>query len=153
MARRGRKPTGAQLVERLDGSAHAKNRLEAILETLSGQRTIPDACERLGIQETMFHKMRSQVLQTALSRLEPRPLGRPPQAISPEAQRIAELEDELARQQIKLRAAHVRQELAEKLPRIAAPASRPGKKTTRGVPRSRPRRVKRTARSPHLGNR
>ena len=83
MARRGRKPTGANLVERLEGSERAKTRLKAILETLSGQRTIPDACEELGIQESMFHRVRSEVLQTALDRLEPRPLGRPPRQPSP----------------------------------------------------------------------
>jgi hypothetical protein len=77
MARRGRKPTGGLLVERLEGSEHAKSRLKVIVETLSGQTTIPDACALLGIQESMFHKMRAQVLQAALSRLEPRPLGRP----------------------------------------------------------------------------
>jgi len=71
------------LVERLDGSERAKTRLRVILETLSGQRTIPDACEELGIQETMFHRVRSEVLQTALDRLEPRPLGRPPRQVSP----------------------------------------------------------------------
>jgi hypothetical protein len=99
----------------------------------------------LGIQETMFHKMRSQVLQTALSRLEPRPLGRPPQLPSLEAQQIAELEDELARQRTELKAAQIRQELAEKLPRIARSAGRPGKKTTRGVRPSRAHRIARTA--------
>jgi hypothetical protein len=128
MARRGRKPTGAQLVEHLEGSEHAKSRLKVILETLSGRRTIPDACEALGIQESMFHKIRSQVLQTALGRLEPRPLGRPPQLSSPEAQRVAELEAELARQRVDLKAAQIRQELAEGLPRRGTPANGPGKK-------------------------
>jgi hypothetical protein len=37
MARRGRKPTGANLVEHLEGSPRAKTRLKAILETLSGE--------------------------------------------------------------------------------------------------------------------
>ena len=86
-------------MERLEGSEHAKIRLKVILETLSGQRTIPDACDELGIQESMFHQLRSEVLQTALGRLEPRPIGRPPHTPSPEDQRVAELEEEnLARQ-------------------------------------------------------
>ena len=82
MARRGRKPTGTNLVEHLDGSERAKTRLKAILETLSGARSIPEVCEDLGINESMFHRVRSEVLQTALERLEPRPLGRPPQAVA-----------------------------------------------------------------------
>ena len=135
MSRRGRKPTGPNLVERLEGSERAKARLKIILETLSGQRTIPDACDELGIQESMFHRVRSEVLQTALSRLEPRPLGRPPQRPPPHDLRVAELEEENLRLHIELKAAEVRRELAEKLPRLAKPqnanpAAKPGKKTT-----------------------
>jgi hypothetical protein len=135
MARRGRKPIGVQLVEHLDGSERAKSRLKAILETLSGERSIPDACEELGIQESMFHRVRSEVLQTALSRLEPRPLGRPPQRPPPRDLRVAELEEENLRLHIELKASEVRRELAEKLPRLAKrpdaePASEQGKKTT-----------------------
>ena len=130
MTRRGRKPTGPQLVERLEGSEHAKTRLTAILETLTGQWTIPDACEKLAIQDSMFHKMRSEVLQTALGRLEPRPLGRLPQHLSPEDQRVLALEEENRQLRIELKAAQIRQELAEKLPRLAHPAAPPGEKTT-----------------------
>jgi hypothetical protein len=130
MARRGRKPTGPQLVERLDGSSHAKTRLRVILETLAGRRTIPDACEELGIQETMFHKLRCEVLQTALNRLEPRPLGRPPQQLSPHDRRVAELEEENHSLRVEMKAAQIRQELAENLPRLSRPANGPGKKTT-----------------------
>ena len=50
MTRRGRKPLGAQLVDRLEGSEHAKIRLKVILETLAGRQTIPEACDELGIQ-------------------------------------------------------------------------------------------------------
>jgi hypothetical protein len=130
MARRGRKPTGANLVEHLEGSQRAKTRLKAILETLSGQRTIPEVCQELGIQETMFHRVRAEVLQTALSRLEPRPLGRPPQQLSPHDRRIAEVEEENHSLRVELKAAQIRQELAESLPRLSRPASGPGKKTT-----------------------
>jgi hypothetical protein len=130
MAPRGRKPTGAQLVEHLDGSTRAKTRLKAILETVSGQCTIPDACEELGIQESMFHKMRGEVLQTALGRLEPRPPGRRPQQPSPEEQRITALQTENQRLELELKASEVRRELAESLHRLSRPAEGPGKKTT-----------------------
>ena len=134
MARRGRKPTGTNLVEHLDGSERAKTRLKAILETLSGARSIPEVCEDLGINESMFHRVRSEVLQTALERLEPRPLGRPRQESPPEELRLAEMEEENLRLQMELKAAEVRRELAEKLPRLgkseAPPACQEGKKTT-----------------------
>jgi hypothetical protein len=129
MSRRGRKPTGANLVEHLEGSERAKTRLKVILETLSGQRTIPDACNELGIQESMFHRVRNEVLQTALGRLEPRPLGRPPQHTPPHDSHLAELEEENLRLRAELKAAEVRRELAQNLPRLARPAMQPGKKT------------------------
>ncbi len=145
MTRRGRKPLGAQLVDRLEGSEHAKIRLKVILETLAGRQTIPEACNELGIQESMLHRVRSEVLQTALGRLEPRPMGRPPHASSPQDQRVAELQEENLRLQAKLRAAEIRRELAEKLPGVSKPAAGPGKKTPHSVPRSQKRRPKRTA--------
>lgn len=144
MARRGRKPLGAQLVDRLEGSEHAKIRLKVILETLAGRQTIPDACDELGIQESMLHRVRSEVLQTALSRLEPRPMGRPPHATSLEGQRVAALEEEILHLQAELQASEIRRELAEKLPGLSKSAARPGKKTTRSVPRSQKRHPKRT---------
>jgi hypothetical protein len=118
MARRGRKPTGTNLVERLEGSERAKIRLKAILETLSGERSIPEVCQELGIQESMFHRVRGEVLQTALDRLEPRPLGRRPQEILPQDLRVAELEEDNLRLQMELKTTEVRRELAEKLPRL-----------------------------------
>ncbi len=149
MPRRGRKPTGTNLVEHLEGSERAKARLKAILETLSGQRSIPEVCGELGIQESMFHRVRSEVLQTALDRLEPRPLGRPPRQVSPQDVREAELEEKNLRLQLELKAAEVRRELAEKLPRLAKPqninpAAEPGKKTTVRSKNRRRKRLQRT---------
>jgi hypothetical protein len=138
MTRRGRKPTGAQLVERLEGSTHAKGRLKVILETLSGSKTIPQACAELGIQESMFHKLRSQVLQTAVDRLEPRPAGRKPQFTSAEVQRIEELEAELLQTQIDLQAAQIRRELAQTLPRLSRPRRPPAETATGAEPRQDP---------------
>ena len=134
------------LVERLDGSERAKTRLRVILETLSGQRTIPDACEELGIQETMFHRVRSEVLQTALDRLEPRPLGRPPRQVSLQDGRISELKDENLQLRVELKAADIRNELAEKLPRLANPVAGLRKKTTKPATKRRRKRLKQSPR-------
>jgi len=142
MTRRGRKPSGAQLVDHLAGSEHAKGRLKIILETLSGQKSIPDACAELGIQESMFHKMRAQMLQTAVDRLEPRPAGRKPQVTSAEAPRIEELEADLTQTRFELKAADSRRELAEALPRLGRGRESPGKKTTRSRRTSQGRRKK-----------
>ena len=153
MTRRGRKPTGTNLLEHLEGSERAKARLKAILETLSGQRSIPEVCQELGIQESMFHRVRSEVLQTALDRLEPRPLGRPPLPVSPQDVRSVELEAENRHLQLELKAAEVRRELAEKLPRLAkppetSPAPQSLKKTTAQALKRRRKRLQRNPNHP-----
>lgn len=123
----GRKPLGPELVQHLEGSAHAKERFQAMLETLVGRSTIAEACERLGIGEAMFHRLRIEALQAGLNRLEPRPIGRPPQETSSEAARVAELEDQLRQADEQRRIAEVRLEAAEIL---AAPQEEAQKKTT-----------------------
>jgi hypothetical protein len=153
MTRRGRKPTGTNLVEHLEGSGRAKARLKAILDTLSGQRSIPEVCEELGIQESMFHRVRSEVLQTALDRLEPRPLGRPPQPQLPQDLRTVKLEEENRHLQLELKAAAVRRELAEKLPRLAKPqntdpAAGLQKKTTARLSQRHRKRLQRNTNHP-----
>jgi Helix-turn-helix domain len=77
MERRGRKPLALRHLDKLQGSAHAKQRMAILLKTLEGACTIPEACRELGIGESRFHELREQWLQEALELLEPRPLGRP----------------------------------------------------------------------------
>ena len=126
MTRAGRKPLGPQLVERLEGSQHAKRRLQVMLETVAGTRSIPEACQTLGIGESMFHRLRAEVLQTALDRLEPRPLGRPRRGNTAETQQVNALEQEVEELRTELQTSQVREELAQILPAIVRP---PLKKT------------------------
>jgi hypothetical protein len=155
MTRRGRKPTGANLVDHLEGSERAKARLKAILETLSGTRSIPEVCAELGIRESMFHRVRSEVLQTALGRLEPRPLGRPPLETPSQELQAAELEAEILRMQREVKAAEVRRELAENLPRLGKPQAREAalearKKTTARERKRLRKRLQRNTNHPQL---
>ena len=46
---KGRKTLGPKLARNLNASEHARERLEVILSTLTGERTIPAAGEQLGI--------------------------------------------------------------------------------------------------------
>ena len=114
----GRKPTGPPLVHHLDGSEGAKERWEVILETVAGTTTIRKACDRLGIGEAMFHRLRTRALQAGLSGLEPRPIGRPSRRRSPEDRRIAELEEELQEKDAELEATEVRLEIAQTMPQL-----------------------------------
>jgi hypothetical protein len=137
----GRKPLGPQLVEHLEGSTRAKHRLRVILETVTGNRTIPDACEELGIGESMFYKLRTEVLQTALARLEPRPLGRPTIAVTEGSQQAAALEAEVEELREELQASQVREELAQIMPHLVRTPHVPRKKTTKSLrPKDKPRR-------------
>jgi hypothetical protein len=86
------------------------------------------------VSEPRFQQLRQRVLMASLKRLEPRAAGRPAATASPQAERIRELEEQLAAKEMELRAALAREEIALLLPRVAHPATQPGKKT-RGRPK------------------
>jgi transposase-like protein len=142
---RGRRPAGPECVAQLAGSELAKERLQVVLQVLAGTCRVQEACRRLGISEPRFHQLRTQVLEAALERLEPRPAGRKPVPLSPEQVRLAELSDELAAKDVELRAAQARAEIALTLPRLAQDEPTPEKKTRPSPsPEKRRRRGKRT---------
>ena len=127
----GRKPLGPALVEHLDGSEDAKERLELILATIAGQVSVVAAAERLGISEAMFYKLRTRVLQLSLADLEPKPIGRPVQRESEAAAQSAELAQRVAELERELSAQTVRLELAQTMPHLLQSAIDAPKKTTR----------------------
>lgn len=133
----GRKPLGPALVEHLEGSQSAKERLELILATNAGQISVVEAARRLGISEAMFYKLRNRVLQVALEDLEPKPIGRPPQVESAEEQARAELQQQVTELEREVAAQAVRLELAHILPSVKKTnlPKRPERKNRR-VPRS-----------------
>lgn len=145
MTRQGRKPLGPALVEHLPGSPRAKERLEAILQTIAGTLTVGEACARLGIHEAMFHRLRAEVLQAGLSRLEPRPQGRPPREISPEQERLSDMQQRLNDLESELHLARVRGEIAQVLPHVVASGSPPKKAAPVRFRRKRQRRSNRSA--------
>jgi transposase-like protein len=130
MARRGRKPLAARHVDNLCGSERAKLRLQTILQTLLGQMTVAEACGVLGIGESRFHALRNQWLQESMELLEPPPLGRPPQVVSPEQAEVARLEAENRDLRQQRRVAEVREELAQRLPHVLRPIGDGPKKGT-----------------------
>jgi hypothetical protein len=101
------------------------------LQTLSGQRTVPEACAALEVGPSRFFAQRAAWLQEALALLEPRSPGRPPSTrptpsateLSLLTQRVQELEAQLA-------AAQVEAELSAALPHVVRRA-RSLKKTTK----------------------
>jgi hypothetical protein len=114
----GRPPMGSSLVDKLDGTEEAKCRLKVVLETISGTRNIPEACEALGLGESAFYKLRDQVLTAAMERLLPRPAGRPRLERSEEDERVAALEKEIQELRVNLRASQIREEIALVMPHL-----------------------------------
>lgn len=132
MTRLGRKPQGTELVDTLIGSQHAKSRLKAFLETLSGDVSVEEVCQQLGICQSRFFEQRTEWLHDSIGRLEPRVPGRPRKeepTISAEEvqllrQRVQELEARAA-------AVEVQAELVRTLPHVVARATAPKKTPSR----------------------
>ena len=122
----GRRPAGVEHVERLTGDEEAKRRLRVILETLSGERGIEDACAELGVSASRFHELRREALESALRGLEPGVSGRPKRASDSEAstERLAELERQNRELQLELQASYVRTEIALAMPQLLTPKAR-----------------------------
>lgn len=113
-------------MQKYEGHPQSILRMQAVIETLAGHRSVIDACEELGINEAMFRRIRDVCLQAAVTSLDPKPLGRKPAGPEPGSDRISELERENRRLQLELYGARVRLELFE-----TGCARSPGKKTTR----------------------
>lgn len=114
----GRPPKGPRLVDGLDGSAAAKERLRVILETVAGERSVEEACEDLGMGPAAFYKLRERTLADALHSLEPRQVGRPKRTSSPEQEKIEALQAELFEVKKDLQAARIREEIAVVMPHL-----------------------------------
>ena len=134
--RRGRPPAGGEVVDHLEGSAQAKDRLRAILEVMQGRITVGQACARLGITESRLHALRRELLQGALQAAEPKARGRPPAQADCDPEQLAELREANRQLRVELQSARVREELALVMPEVLGspeppPAASGGKRSAR----------------------
>jgi transposase len=113
-----RPPEKTGHVDPLDGSDADKTRLRVVLETVAGERSVKEACERLGVSEARFHVLRRQALQAALDGLAPGAPGRPRKRDKPDSDRVRELEQEVSGLKVDLQAALVRTEIALTMPHL-----------------------------------
>lgn len=127
MSRAGRKPQGWKLIDDLVGDAQSKARVKVFLQTLTGECTVDDACDMLGIGPSRFFKLRNDWLQEAVDLLGPKPLGRPPK--TPDEPPAAELKRQVHELKQQLLGAELRAKLAE------AGALRPLRPRKKGSPR------------------
>lgn len=140
---RGRRPVGPEYVDKLQGSNSAKERVKVILETMAGRCRLKEACERLGISEQRFHQLREEMMAAAVKALEPGHAGRPTQTPTPAEEQVAALAQKLADQEVELRAAKARAEIAVIMPKVEHPPPveplEPEKKTPSPTPKRRRR--------------
>lgn len=146
---RGRYPAGPEYVDKLEGSALAKQRAKAVLQTLDGSLRWQEACRALDVCEQRLHQLRQTGLEWFLAAMEPGRRGRPSRTPTPADERIRALEAEVAALKMDVHAARVREEIAVTLRRTAAPASTTAEagatdangteKKTRRRPRQKPR--------------
>ena len=121
---RGRPPAGPEIVVNAEGSEQAKQRVQIILKTIAGELSVAEACEQLGIGEARFRELRDQLVQAAVSGLEPKAAGRPAQSPTAEQQRVAALEAQVQHLKVELRAAEIREEIALVMPHLLQPRDR-----------------------------
>lgn len=139
---RGRRPQGPEYADKLSGSEIAKERVKVILETMAGACRLKEACERLGISEQRFHQLREEMMAAAVKALEPGHAGRPAQTSTPAEEKVLALEAQLADQEVELRAAKARAEIAVLMPEVKRPSTEPDepeKKTPQHPPKRRRR--------------
>jgi len=120
---RGRRPVGPEYAEQLAGSATAKLRAKVILETMAGRCRLNEACQLLGISEQRFHQLREEMMTAAVQALEPGHAGRPTHPKAPAEEQVAALAQQLENQEVELRAAQAREEIALVLPELQHPSS------------------------------
>jgi len=132
--RTGRPPKGSGLVDRIEGSAEAKRRAKAILAAMREDLTVRDACGQLGVSESRFYQLRDRFLLEGITGLEPG-LGGRPRKEAPKEAPVKVLEERVARLELELKAARLREEIALVLPRLVRKAGPPVKMGRKGKKR------------------
>jgi|ERR1017187_1620764 hypothetical protein len=136
---RGRRPVGPEYADQLAGSETAKLRAKVILETMVGTCRLKEACQRLGICEQRFHQLREEMMTAAVKALEPGHAGRPMHTPTPAEEQVVAMERQLQDQEVELRAAKTREEIALIMPEVKHERADPEKKTPQRLPTRRRR--------------
>ncbi len=124
----GRPPFKSGHVDGLEGPGREKERLRAILRTLSGDIPVAEACEELSLSRTHFNDLRVRALQAALDGLIPQVSGRKRKVLEVEPSEVERLRHENLYLRDELDIARVRTELALVMPHVLREPVSPGGK-------------------------
>jgi len=84
-------------------NAKARARAEVIFKVRSGQMTVVEAAQTLGISRQQYYQWEARALQALLSALEDQPTGRPKTPTDPEKEalqrRVEQLEQQVQQQE------------------------------------------------------
>jgi transposase-like protein len=136
---RGRTPSGPESVEQLPGSDKAKERVRVILQTMTGELRVQEACAQLDVCEQHIRQLRTTLLLAAIDSVEDKPPGRPAQAEEPSE--VTALRAQVAELQRQLQAARLSAEIAMALPHVGVASPQPALGPT--APQKKRRRRKR----------
>ncbi|MCP3918743.1 MAG: helix-turn-helix domain-containing protein [bacterium] len=128
----GRPPFKSGHVDGLEGPSREKERLRAILKTLSGDTPVAEACEELHLSRTHFNDLRARALQAALDGLISQVSGRKRKVREVDPSELERLQSENEYLRDELDIARVRTELALVMPHVLREPEPPwGKKPAR----------------------
>jgi hypothetical protein len=106
-------------MDQYEGSESAKERVHAIMSTLTGEMTVAEACERLNLSVQRFFQLRDAALQAAVSGLESSWRGRPPKPEPTAAEKeVKVLREHLQEMELAVEAAHIRAQVAIAMPKV-----------------------------------
>lgn len=136
----GRPNKGVEHVDKVDASRHEKDRLKAVLRTVTGELSVQDACAQLGISRARFQALRDECLQGAADALAPGRPGRPPLRDAEHQAEVDELQQENAQLREQLKRQQIRLDLLEGIPELAQRSQKRGSLAKATPPKRRPRR-------------
>ena len=133
---------GAALRARSRGAGQANKLAVIVLDVLAGVRVPAQAAQEAGISQQSYYHLEQRVLDAIVRACEPRPRGKtrsPQRQIEALQRQIVRLEQECARQQALVRAAHRTIGLSTPVSKPAAKSTKPTEKSDGGK-RKRSRR-------------
>jgi hypothetical protein len=124
---------GLAHLDGLEGDEDRKDRLYAVLATLTGEMLVEEAYDELGVGPTQFANLRKRTLQGALDALLPRPGGRPRNEVAVSLEEVEAMRERIA--ELEVYAAKLRAQLEiAMLPLLKQPRRTKSRRPSKALP-------------------